>query len=84
MRLNFGSDMMSIFCGEFKLDDMWDIIGNICERAHGNLLACVRCICEGYYMENIWVIYIWEYLCGFRIMCGLMWVFCEWANKIKA
>ena len=44
---NFGSDMMSIFCGEFKLDDMWDIIGNICERAHGNLWACVWSICEG-------------------------------------
>ena len=35
-------------------------------------------------VENIWVIYKWEYLCGFRIMCGLMWVFCEWTSKIKA
>ena len=25
--------MMSIICGEFKLDDMWDITSNICERA---------------------------------------------------
>ena len=25
-----------------------------------------------------------KYLCGLRIMCGLMWHFCEWANEIKA
>ena len=25
-----------------------------------------------------------EYLCGFKIMLGLMWVFCEWVNEIKA
>ena len=30
-----------------NFDDMWDIIGNICERAHGNLWAWVRSICEG-------------------------------------
>ena len=34
---NIDSDMMSIICGEFKLDDMWDIMGNICERAHNNI-----------------------------------------------
>ena len=47
LRPNFGSNMMSIIYGEFKLDDMWDIMGNICERVHGNLRACVRSICEG-------------------------------------
>ena len=35
-------------------------------------------------MENTWVIYMRNLLCGFKIMCGLMWVFYEWANKIKA
>ena len=46
LRPNFDSDMMSIICGEFKLDDIWDIMGNICEMIHGNLWACVQSICE--------------------------------------
>ena len=44
---NLDSDMMSIICGEFMLDDMWDIMGNICERAHDNLWAYVWSICKG-------------------------------------
>ena len=37
-----------------NLDDMWDIIGNICERAHGNLWAWVWSICKD---PIIWRIY---------------------------
>ena len=34
---NFGSNVISIICGKSKLDNMWDIMGNICEEAQGNL-----------------------------------------------
>ena len=34
-------------------------------------------------MENTWAIYMGNIYVGFKIMCGLMWVLCEWANKIK-
>ena len=34
-------------------------------------------------MENISVI-CGRYLCGLKIIYGPVWVFCEWANKIKA
>ena len=33
LRPNFDSNMVSIFCGKPKLDNMWDIMSNICERA---------------------------------------------------
>ena len=38
---NFDGDMMSIFCENPSMDNMWAIMGNICERAYGNLWACV-------------------------------------------
>ena len=65
---NFGSNMVSVFCGRPKLDNMWVI--------------CVRGpkIIYGAYIWNICE----KYLCGLKIAYGLMWVFFEWANKNKA
>ena len=49
------------------MDDIWDIMGNICEKAHDNLWACVRSICEGpKHGECLGNIY-GKYLCGFYI-----------------
>ena len=36
---------------------MWDIMGNICEKAQGNLWACVWNICEG---PITWKIFEWH------------------------
>ena len=56
--------MMSIICGEFKLDDMWDITGNICEEVHGNLWGFIQEIFvgayyHGEYLSNVWEIFMW-------------------------
>ena len=48
--LNFGSNLVSIFCGKSKLDNMWDMMGNICERTQDNLW--------GLYMEYLWEIFM--------------------------
>ena len=48
---------------------------NICERAQGNLWACVWSICEGLihgeYLDNIYG----EYLCELKIIYELVYVF---------
>ena len=54
---------------------MWDIMDSICERAQGNLWGLYReYLWESNNMENIWVIY-GEYLCGLKIIYGLVWGF---------
>ena len=54
---------------------MRDIMGNICERAQGNLWGLYReYLWEANNMENIWVIY-GEYLYGLKIIYGLVWDF---------
>ena len=63
---------------------MWAILGNICERAQGNLWACAWNICEPNTMENIWVIYMGNIYVGFKKFMGLCGYFCEWTSKIKA
>ena len=45
---------------------MWAILGNICERAQGNLWACAWNICELNNMENIWVIYMGNIYVGLK------------------
>ena len=39
---NFGSNVISIFCRKSKLDNMWDIMGNICKKAQGNFWDLCR------------------------------------------
>ena len=54
---------------------MWDIMGNICKRAQGNLWGLyMEHLWEPNNMENIWVI-CGEYLCGLKIVYGLVWYF---------
>ena len=62
---------------------MWAILGNICERAQGNLWACAWNICEPNNMENIWVIYMENIYVGLKQFIDLCGYFCEWASKIK-
>ena len=60
------------------------MMGNICERAQGNLWGLYNeYLWEPNNMENIWVIYR-KYLCELKIVYGLVWVFfSEWANEIR-
>ena len=60
-------------------------MGSICEMAQGNLWGLYReYLWEPNNMENIWVI-CGEYLCGLKIVYGLVWVFfSEWANGSRA
>ena len=64
---------------------MWAIMGNICERVQGNLwVLCMEYLWMPNNMENIWAINMRNIYVSFKIMCGFMWVFCEWTNEIKA
>ena len=64
---------------------MWDIMGNICERAQGNLWGIHReYLWEPNNMGNIWVIYMGNIYVGLKQFMGLCGYFYEWANEIKA
>ena len=76
---------MSIICGEFKLDDMWNITSNICERAHDNLWGFIQEIFVGAqyygeYLSNVWEIFMWAQ----DNVWAHVGIFCEWANEIEA
>ena len=58
---------------------MWDIIGNFCERAQGNLWG----LYEGYLWEllgNMWGIFMWVQN-NLWTCVGIY--FCEWANEVR-
>ena len=61
---------------------MWEITGNICEKAHGSLWGFIQEIFvgaqyHGEYLSNVWEIFMWAQ--------NNVWaIFCEWANEIKA
>ena len=52
---------------------MWDIMGNICERAQDNLW--------GLYLKYLWEIFMWAQSSLWACV-GIY--FCEWANEIRA
>ena len=64
---------------------MWDITGNICERAHGNLWGFIQekfvgAQYHGEYLSNVWKIFMWAQ----NNVWTHMGIFCEQANEIKA
>ena len=76
--------MMSIICGEFKLDDMWDLTSAICEKPHGNLWGFLQEIFvgvqyHGEYLSNVWEIFMWAQ----NDVWAHVVIFCEWTNEIK-
>ena len=52
------------FCKKFSLGNVWDIMGNIREKAQGNLWGLIQEIFvgaqyHGEYLSNVWEIFMW-------------------------